>query len=77
DRNVLWAAGSEEKKDKIMTHIIQMIKDLGFKVVVEGVENEEQREKLMKLEVEYLQGFLYSLPVSRESFFAMISDAQN
>ena len=75
DKSVLWAAGSEEKKDKILTHVIEMIKDLNFKVAVAGVEQEYQKEKLLKLGVDYLQGFLYSLPVSGESFEKILKDS--
>ncbi len=68
DRGMLWAAGVEEKKDIILRHLIRMIQDMKCKVVVEGVETEAQRDMLIKLNVEYLQGFLYSLPMSEDEY---------
>ena len=72
DRGMLWSAGMEEKKDIILQHLIRMIQDMKCKVVVEGVETEEQRDRLIKLNVEYLQGFLYSVPLSEDEYAAKI-----
>ncbi len=72
DRGMLWSAGLEEKKDIILQHLIRMIQDMKCKVVVEGVETEEQRDRLVKMNVEYLQGFLYSQPVSEDEYADMI-----
>ncbi len=72
DRKMLWQAGLEEKKDIILSHIIRMLKELKFTVVVEGVETEEQKNRLLKLNVEFLQGFLYSLPLSEDKFVELL-----
>ena len=56
----------------ICAHTIQLCKDLGIKVVAEGVESKAQLEILKKLEVDLIQGFVFSqaLPVKRAVKFA-------
>ncbi len=44
--------------------LISLIKKLNFKVVVEGVETEEQLEKLMNSGCDYFQGYYLSKPTS-------------
>ena len=63
DKSILWGAIDNEKADRILQHTISMVHDLDMKVVVEGVETAEQRDKLLSAGVEYLQGYYYSKPV--------------
>ena len=48
--------------------IVGMSKNLGLKVVAEGVETEMQRDLLRGLGVDFLQGYLYSRPISALEF---------
>ena len=50
----------------ILRRIIQLAKDLELKVVVEGVEKEEQVDVLLGEEVNLVQGFLFSKPLNKE-----------
>jgi len=43
--------------------IIQMAHRLDIKVIAEGVETEEQREILKKAGCDFVQGYLYSIPL--------------
>jgi EAL domain-containing protein (putative c-di-GMP-specific phosphodiesterase class I) len=43
-----------------------MIKEMGRKVMVEGVETEDQIWLLCELGVDYLQGFYFSKPVPKD-----------
>ncbi len=76
DRKMLWQAGREEKKDIILRHIIRMLRELKYTVVVEGVETDEQRNELLELKVDFLQGFFYSLPLSEAQFKELIEGAE-
>ena len=48
--------------------MIQMGKRLGMHIVAEGVENVRERDYLIHLGRDYLQGYLFSWPVSVEEF---------
>ena len=72
DKSFLWAADESEQSDRLLTHMIQMVKDLDLKTVVEGVETEVQKAKLEAQNVEYLQGFLFSRPVCEKEFLDYI-----
>jgi len=58
--------------DEISGHIVANVVDLAMKlnvrVVAEGVENEAQAAFLVKKGVEYLQGYLFSAPLTQELF---------
>ncbi|SNU04927.1 diguanylate cyclase (GGDEF) domain-containing protein [Lachnospiraceae bacterium] len=50
----------------IVTSIIDMVKNLGVKSLVEGVETEEQYDFLHNIGTDMAQGFLFSKPVPKE-----------
>ncbi|MDK9718132.1 MAG: EAL domain-containing protein [Trichlorobacter sp.] len=56
------------KDVKIVTTIVQMGKSLGFKLLAEGVEREEQRACLHSLGCNFYQGYLFSKPLPAEQF---------
>jgi EAL domain-containing protein (putative c-di-GMP-specific phosphodiesterase class I) len=50
-----------------------MIHDLGCKVLVEGVETEEQVAMLNDYGVDFLQGYYFSQPIPKDKFVDFIS----
>lgn len=48
---------------KLLLALFSMARGLGFKVVVEGVETEEQQNLLVAMGVDYLQGYLIARPM--------------
>lgn len=59
----------ENESDKALTEaIIVMAHKLGIKVVAEGVETKEQLRQLIGFGCDYVQGYLYSLPLPAEEF---------
>jgi Amt family ammonium transporter len=55
-------AGAEENIEIIRT-IITLARALGMSVIAEGVETEDQHKRLMELDCEEVQGFLFSQAV--------------
>ena len=55
-------------QDKMLESIILIAKKMNLKTVAEGVETEEQVEKLKKLGVDLLQGYFYSKPLPKTEF---------
>jgi lactose/cellobiose-specific phosphotransferase system IIC component len=49
---------------KVVKHIIQLCKDLGYTIIVEGVETESQYLLIKTFGADYVQGFYFSKPLS-------------
>jgi diguanylate cyclase (GGDEF)-like protein len=64
DRTLIEHLGRDKNNAAITKSIILMSHDLGFKVVAEGVETEEQFAMLNKYGCDEAQGFLLSKPLS-------------
>lgn len=63
DRSCLNSHQQEETE-----HILRLIEQYDTDVVIEGVENYTQISSMMKRGVKYGQGYLFSRPLSKESF---------
>ncbi len=72
DKSILWSAESNEKADIILRNIFRMAQRLHLKVVMEGVETEEQIRKLLELKCDYFQGFYFSKPVCGKDFMEYV-----
>ena len=68
DLHFLTEAGDQQKGRTIISHIIQMVNDLGMKMIAEGVETEEQARFLRRQGCEEMQGFWFYRPMSVEEF---------
>ena len=53
---------------KMMQYIIDMCKNMNLRVLSEGVETEEQRQRLMSMGCDYVQGYYYSKPLPEKEF---------
>ncbi|MDO4403986.1 MAG: EAL domain-containing protein [Atopobiaceae bacterium] len=56
----------------VLAHTIAMMRQIGKKVLIEGVETVEQSEELCKMGADYLQGYLYARPMSQDEFVAFL-----
>ena len=73
DKSLLWNAKKNERGMIILENTIRMIQLMRKKILVEGVETSSQLELLKCLNVDYLQGFYFSKPVSKDTFVNLIS----
>lgn len=58
----------EEKTKILIRNIVNMVHDLGFKVIAEGVETDEQAEFLREIGCSTVQGYLFDKPLPLEEF---------
>ena len=72
DKSILWGAQDNRLGMIILENCVRMIKQMERKVLVEGVETEEQITLLEKLGVDYLQGFYFSPPIPRDKLAALL-----
>lgn len=61
-------SGKNSTDRAVLKNMLRLVKDLNLKSVVEGIETKEQRDKLIKDGVNYLQGYYYSKPVPQDQF---------
>jgi EAL domain-containing protein (putative c-di-GMP-specific phosphodiesterase class I) len=66
DRTFISQLGQSSNGLEIVRTILALAHSLGMQVIAEGVETEEQLQKLKKLNCEYVQGFYFSEPVDSE-----------
>lgn len=62
------------KNRNLLAHIIAMAKEMGAKVITEGVETEDQLEVLLSLGCTEIQGYLFDRPLPKEEFEKRILD---
>ena len=58
-----------DRNDQIIIKcVVNMGNKLNLEVIAEGVENEDQRQYLIKCSCEYMQGNLFSRPLQQDVF---------
>ena len=72
DRSFIWDIEKNDKNKLISNTIIILAKQLGLRVIAEGVENYEQLTILKEMNCDIAQGFHFSRPVTREEIDEMI-----
>lgn len=75
DKSVVWSAMDNEKALTILQHTVAMIKNLGLRIVAEGVETLEQVQMLHDMGCDFLQGFYFSKPVPEEEYVDFMMNA--
>ena len=60
-----------------MEFSVQLAKMMKLKTVAEGVETEEQVQRIASLGGDYIQGYFYSKPLPKQEFEQYLIDEQN
>lgn len=69
DRGFTVKALNNSYENTLMKHIIDLAHSVELKIVVEGVETEDELQRLNIMEPDYIQGYFYSKPCCRTEFF--------
>lgn len=69
DRSFMLKALNREYEYRLLVHMIEMAHSLELDVCAEGIESEAELQKARKTGPDYIQGFLFGKPCSREQFF--------
>jgi diguanylate cyclase (GGDEF)-like protein len=72
DRTFISRLGINDSGSDMVQTILALAHNLGMKVVAEGVETDDQLSKLMAMDCEYVQGFLFSKPVDSQEAGALL-----
>ena len=65
---------ADKKHDIVLKHTVSMIKELGMKIVVEGIEDETLLKRFVALGCDYIQGFYFSKPIPKSDFIEFVKN---
>jgi EAL domain-containing protein (putative c-di-GMP-specific phosphodiesterase class I)/GGDEF domain-containing protein len=74
DKSILWASDESEEGMTLLRSNAQLIHNMNFTMLCEGVETESQKDRLLSLGCRYFQGYLYSKPLPVEDYVKYLSD---
>lgn len=72
DKSFVDAIGTK-KGDYIVSYTIHLAKNLGMKLIAEGIETKEQYSYLKSLQCDVIQGYYFSKPICKEEFEKLLS----
>lgn len=75
DKGIIGDSNVDQKRKIALVHTIEMLKEMGYHIVAEGVETKEMVEALSEMGCQYLQGYFFSRPVPAEEFLKYLSEA--
>ena len=75
DRSMVANVLSDRTTQRVIHHLLNMAKDLGLKVVAEGIETPEQDDYLMGSGCDLGQGFGFARPMPAESLARLAIDS--
>ncbi|MBN2221864.1 MAG: EAL domain-containing protein, partial [Vallitaleaceae bacterium] len=74
DKSFVDRLVDQEIEAAIVDSIIKLVERLDLEIIAEGVETEEQLEILRKTSCNYIQGYVYSRPISQEKVLQLIQE---
>lgn len=77
DRSIFKKMNDSDSARIFLIHTVNMLKEMGFEVAVEGIETKEQHDFVEKLGVNYGQGFYYARPIIKEEFINCLKKLNN
>lgn len=75
DKSFVNHIGKSKEMDAIVRAITTLASELGFKVVAEGIETQEQLDFLEKLGCQYGQGYFFSKPLDPSKIHALLQQS--
>lgn len=73
DRSLVLLDESE-KGHRVVRRMIEVVKEMGYEIVIEGVETKEQLESFKEFGVEYIQGWYFSKALPPAEFVKFVSE---
>lgn len=75
DKFFVWSAFKDEKMRKVLKNTIETFKNINFKVLAEGAEDNIMVEGLKEMGIDFIQGYYYSKPVPRKQMVEFLRKA--
>ena len=73
DRSLVLASDSDKRSEKMVRGLADMLAQLDYAILYEGIENENDERRCIDMSAQYLQGYKYSRPIpigELRNFFA-------
>ena len=77
DRAFITALNNSDPSSSVANSIVQLAKLFNLQTVAEGVETDDQNQKIKSLGVHHIQGYLYSKPVTASELPATIQKIES
>jgi EAL domain-containing protein (putative c-di-GMP-specific phosphodiesterase class I) len=74
DKYIVWAAMKKVSSRRVLENTIAMFKDISLKVVTEGIEDKEMMNMVVDMGADYLQGYYFSKPVTKEKLIECLEE---
>lgn len=74
DRDMTQAYFNNSKGRLVLSTTLNMVHEMNLKVVAEGVETKEQFEEMVRIGVDYIQGYYFSKPVDARSYIEFLKE---
>ncbi|MBE6989093.1 MAG: bifunctional diguanylate cyclase/phosphodiesterase [Ruminococcaceae bacterium] len=74
DKSMVWSYFQNDKNALIFRDTVKMMHDLGVQTLAEGVETQEQLDEMLRLGVDYIQGYYFARPMPTEDFLNFINN---
>jgi EAL domain-containing protein (putative c-di-GMP-specific phosphodiesterase class I) len=68
----VWASETNPKATTLLNTTISMIDQLEMNSLAEGIETEKQKQELIKMGCDYLQGYYFSKPLPQNEIMDFI-----
>lgn len=75
DRVFISRLGTKDGGSDIVRTILALARNLGMEVIAEGVETDDQLSRLVAMDCEYAQGFLFAKPADSQAAGVLLEEA--
>lgn len=76
DKSIVWThfREADPKTRPVLPLSVRMLREMNVLIVAEGVEYEEEKEGLIRMGVQYLQGYYFSKPIGEKEFLQFLRE---
>lgn len=67
DRSMVIASGENQRSERIVENLAKIFSDFNYRVLYEGIEDENDQKRCINMSGTYLQGFKFSRPIPIEN----------
>ncbi len=76
DRSLTIASGNDLKSETMVNYLAHLFSDMGYAVLYEGIEDDADEERCLRMCAKYLQGYKYSRPIPIEQLTDFFEQSQ-
>ena len=77
DKSLVWLTSENKKNYEIIFEFVHLLKNNGYKILFEGIENNVNETIVNDMGIDYSQGYLYSKPIDEQSTIKFLKDKLN